>query len=241
MTVNQLGNSISTKQRERIKQYLAAAGATAASAVLATTADAALVEQSLNIAIVDGSVVPIDLDGDSVTDFTFTHTQLGFLPYDNQALYITSNSPGSEVAFFSASGYGWVSESADDDGQIDGSDGLLPTSAVPYGVAYLGFVNNGGTTFSSEFFNLTDGFLGLTIEIGGNTHYGWAHMDVGDVVLGPPDVSQSFNAVLKCIAFEDVPGAPALTVDCDIPEPTTMGLLALGATGLLAMRRCRVA
>lgn len=241
MTVNQSGNPSSSQKRERLRQYLAAAGATAASAVLASSADAALVKQSLNIPITDGSVVPIDLDGDTVTDFTLTHTQLGFLPYDNQALYITSDSAGSEVAFFTASGYGWVSEQADDDGQIDGTDGLQPTSAVPYGVAYLGFVNNAGTTFSSEFFNLTNAYLGLKIEIGGNTHYGWAQMDVGPVVLGPPDVSQSFNAVLKCIAYEDVAGAPAMTMDCTIPEPNTLGLLALGSTGLLAMRRRRVA
>lgn len=100
--------SSSSQQADRIKQYLATAGATAATALLATSADAALVQQTLNIPITDGSVVPIDLDGDLVTDFTLTHTQLGFLAYDNQALYISSNSPGSEVAFFDVTGYGWV-------------------------------------------------------------------------------------------------------------------------------------
>lgn len=214
---------------DRLTRYLAAAGA----AAVGSTAHAALQTQVLNTTIVDGDVVSIDLNNDSVDDFTFTHTTLGFLGYDNQALYITADSAGSEVALFFTGGttFGWVSALADDDNVIDAADGFYPTSAVGYGLAYLGFTNDTGTLFSSEFFDVTDAYLGLKIEIAGQTHYGWALMDVGPVVLSP-DTSPSFAAVIKEIAYEDVPNTPAAA-----PEPTSLSLLALGAIGVSALRR----
>jgi hypothetical protein len=84
------------------------------------------------------------------------------------------------------------------------------------------------------------GFLGLKFVVGGQTYYGWAH-----VTLSPAGPS------LTGYAYEDVPGQPILTgatrgadeanvVNPPVlpaPQPPSLGLLALGSSGLTVWRR----
>lgn len=75
------------------------------------------------------------------------------------------------------------------------------------------------------------GFLGLQINLLGNTHYGWA-----DVSINPAGVN-SFNHTLYGYAFEDVASTAILAGA--VPEPSMATLLVAGAAGVASMRRRR--
>ena len=76
------------------------------------------------------------------------------------------------------------------------------------------------------------GYLGLTFPIGPAAHFGWAELTIH------PDQSMTLHR----IAYDDEPRAAigAGHVD-EIPEPAHLGLLALGAAGVAALRRRRAA
>jgi hypothetical protein len=77
----------------------------------------------------------------------------------------------------------------------------------------------------------TRGFLGLRIQLNGNTHYGWA-----DISLNK-NGADSYNHTLYAYAYDDAPGQPI--VAGAIPEPSTAALLVAGAAGAACVRRRR--
>jgi hypothetical protein len=83
-----------------------------------------------------------------------------------------------------------------------------------------------GANPNSEFQNVTDAFVGFSFPIGGINHFGWVRVDVNNV---------AGTFLVKDWAYQDVAGRPIGAGQ--IPEPGTLGLLAAGATGLLALRR----
>jgi hypothetical protein len=76
------------------------------------------------------------------------------------------------------------------------------------------------------------GYLGLTFAIGPAAHFGWADLTIH------PDQSMTLHR----IAYDDEPRAAIGAGHVDvIPEPAHLGLLALGAAGVAALRRRRAA
>ena len=82
---------------------------------------------------------------------------------------------------------------------------------------------------SGPFANVTDGYLGLKFEINGQTHYGWARFNVSTSGWN------TIDATLTGYAYEDQADTPIHIGP--VPEPGTLGLLALGFLGLGAWRR----
>ena len=81
-------------------------------------------------------------------------------------------------------------------------------------------------TVQGPFAGAGDKFLGLRFEIeGSGTHYGWARISVND----------EMTAIVHDWAYQDVAGAPIRTGA--VPEPSSLGMLALGAVGVLALLR----
>lgn len=82
------------------------------------------------------------------------------------------------------------------------------------------------------------GFAGLNFVFNGNTHFGWADISVD---------AQTLQATVHCIAFEDtadteISTPSSFTYSCsnatnDVPEPSSLGLMAMGVAGLMAYRR----
>lgn len=115
------------------------------------------------------------------------------------------------------------------------SGGIL---AKAYGLLSSGKVYKSG--FSSGRFGGATNFLGLKFDINGQPHFGWAQLGVtqsgGTItakLLGDAYETCANTAVIAgATASSPCSGPPPPKV----PEPGTLGLLALGAAGLLALR-----
>jgi hypothetical protein len=108
----------------------------------------------------------------------------------------------------------------------------------------LGSLAYGGVNPNAQFNNVENAFIGLSFPSGSDTYFGWVRVAInqsaGTFVIKDwafnnliPEVSGEQQAVLG-------PGIQAGdTGDGFVPEPGTLGLLAAGAAGLVAMRRRR--
>lgn len=82
----------------------------------------------------------------------------------------------------------------------------------------------------SQFLNPGVGFIGFSFNTGAGTQYGWARVNM----QGSP--GNAFTLV--DYAFGD-PGVMIRAGQTAVPEPGSLGLLAVGAAGLVAWRRRR--
>ena len=91
-----------------------------------------------------------------------------------------------------------------------------------WGPSLAGPVNNGNGQFYRR-----DGYFGFQLVEGGQSYYGWMHVDFASGPIASP--------FIKEWAYNTVAGQP-ITVG-QVPEPSVMALAALG--GLLLLRRRR--
>ena len=102
---------------------------------------------------------------------------------------------------------------------------------VAAGKTFATLAYHGGYAHS-QWLQKGTGFIGFKFTGFGGTEYGWAQLTMNE---GEP--GNSFT--LKDFAWAD-PGTPIFTGETAVvPEPGTLGLLAVGAVGLLLWRRQR--
>ena len=158
----------------------------------------------------------VDLDGDGTDDFEFLHTTsfTGTAGYNN----VRGAEPGNSIFITSSSSYARAfrgSESVT-------AGGSLASSAL---LAYMAFSS---TTAGGNFGGSTPRYLGLRFN---TTDFG--------VVNGWMRVSVPNSSFMQLHdwAFESNGGA--IHVPDEIPEPSTISLMAAGAAGLALLRRRR--
>jgi hypothetical protein len=192
------------------------------------TANASIVHVTPNGSpvAVDGptGVFDVDLDGDTVNDFTFT--------VDLAEIRVAT--PGTNAVVMS---FGNTY-----------ADRLPGGVALPGGLNFIGGPSGQALAFGyyssfqfGPWVNNQGGFLGLRFNNASGTHYGWLQ-GAGDVASEVKTFTITDWAYESCPGVGISTGATSGGGACDspggqTPEPSTMGLLALGALGLPLLRR----
>ncbi|QDT00220.1 PEP-CTERM sorting domain-containing protein [Adhaeretor mobilis] len=196
------------KSIKRTAAYSLAAGA--ANVGLSSDVEAAPVYSGIqNIAIGQLGAQDLNLDGDAYNDVLLKNYVFG----GNYQGATVNYAPGQLVGF--NAGLNYVSALSIGD-PIDG------TTVGPSFTGSMAYGNNANSQFDS----VTDAYIGLSFPINAVNHFGWVRVDV-DNAAG--------TFLIKDWAYEAEPGVGIAAGQ--IPEPSTLGLLAAGALGLTAMRR----
>ena len=151
-----------------------------------------------------GEIYFLDLNGDGTNDFILEH--------------FTNSSYGKLKAFNNSSGLGNAIIGASvSSGYFNYPFTLSSNYTISAGNANWNANLNSQTlnayscSYSySNWCGVTDKYLGLRFDIGGNTHYGWVRLDV--------DIT-TFNWKIKDYAYEATAGVPIVT-----PDPATLSV-----------------
>jgi hypothetical protein len=250
-------NSFESLHRLLDMYALSATAAGVGLVAMAQTAEAKIVYTPSNIPInVNGGVVELDLNHDGINDFQFYAgyegpgiRHLGSLPPEGNhgsSLGVTPLQPSNRV---------WAVE----------SQGQLCAAAVPKGdtvgphrrfqpgdslldMAFASGDSTGGRAVC-PWLKVKQAYLGFKFVIKGKIHFGWARIKRVSSNVG-------FPAVITGYAYETIPGKPIVTgrtegqddevgvqqpnpasLDTLTPRHGSLGLLAMGSSGLSIWRR----
>ena len=197
-----------------------------------TAAEADIIFTEVNGEATLGNPLSVDMDGDGTNEFVFDLFQtangygtnsniLGVVGNDTNDLFVnTDPSP------FSGFAYG-----PNNLAQGDVISGGLSFQQGPGAMqlaysAYLSSLNFGPFNTASA-----SGYIGVQFDLNGSNVFGWFSVEIeGDAT----DLSTA-RILVNSFAYQDN-GSP-ISAGQGIPEPSSIGLLALGAAGLAARRR----
>lgn len=203
----------------------ATAGATAALG-LALGAGLSAAPAEAGVIIVDHPDVllgtfDLDADDDGTAEFRFTRSVFedGGTPFGEEHTVDTFLNAvvGFEGGAF-PSGTKPFAERLGPNALIDANSDFVSGAVVTLNAKLFGSIEVG------EFNEPGLAYVGLRFDLDDGTHFGWAEVNVGSITM------QRFG-------YEEEAGVGLRTPGTGIPEPATLGLLALGATGIMALRR----
>lgn len=172
----------------------------------------------------DDTLHSFDLNGDGSFDLGFRNLsdQLDVIPAGNNQVSATANPPPESGGRAVPIPLG---------GQINAATAWQGRYVVPllgdFGPMLAS--NRGSPVVSGPFAGL-DGYLGVRFFIGTELHYGWVRLNLNN------NSNLAIGFVTEW-AYNSVPGE--FLAAGVVPEPSTLALVALGAGGLLFLRRCR--
>jgi len=187
----------------------------------------------------------IDFNHDGITDFRIANSVSACTDFCFFELRQRPADGNSAVGYTIGSGF--PLDSALKPGARIGPRSPFKKGTAAMVVARSNVYTSNKTIVYGPWINVKDRYLGLKFQIKGNTHYGWARLNVK---VG----TTTITATLTGYAYETIPNKPiiagqtkgqddgtveesntALTVPT--PEPTTLGVLTLGSPGLSMWRR----
>jgi hypothetical protein len=221
----------------RLDQHFVAcaAAAVAGTFVAVDAADAAIVYSGVRDIVVDNtnsSGLYVDLQtgntgtsGASTPNYDFNIFNVG-----------TSQPPANGIALFGPATTRWVGYNAAGyayANKLAAGANIGPASTFSTPVS-------GNTTMMFDTYGpwagapTIDGFLGFQFNDGGSTKYGWVRVSIPEITG-----TNAYRFTVHDWAYEsDASAAIGAGV---VPEPTSLGLLAAGAAGLLMRRRGAIA
>jgi len=184
------------------------------------------IEQQLGVGPVSYTY-PLDINDDGVDDFIFNHysQQLFFDPIDGNAGITHQIADGNYYHddYVTLSAGILVGSNPEDLSHYWwGGEDML--------VGYMWFYY--GLDFKGSFVNTT-GYLGLSFDIEGETHYGWLRLSHD---LDAPNGGY-LHLTVHDWAWETEPNTPI--VAGAVPEPASVVLALLGAMSVWILRRCQ--
>jgi len=224
--------------------YALAAGAAGVGVLaLSPAAEAKIIYTPAHVSILGPrGLYALDLNHDGIVDFNITNTTNYNTDQAFWNLFAKGPTGNAVVGTFVYRGF-----PANARAIIQGSQ-IGPAEKFFQGDAKLAsfYFGGGGDSAHGNWVNVTNRYLGVKFQIGGQTHYGWARLTV-KVVNNPINIF----ATLTGYAYETVPNTPIAAgktsgpnaeeiseaFSAPSPEQATLGLLALGSPALSIWRR----
>jgi hypothetical protein len=238
---------LSDSLNHHLNMYAVAAGAAGVGILaLAQPAEARIVYTPANVQILGPrSFYLIDLNQDGVADFAITNTTNFNTDQAFWDLFVRPNQGNAVVGTFVYQGFPPNARALPLGARIGSAGQHFYSQPAKMESFYVG---GGGYSAHGNWNNVTNHYLGFKFQIAGETHYGWARFDVR-VLTGPVRI----NALLTGYAYETIPNRPIVAGKTSGPaEPEspaffspppvprrlpTLGLLAMGSSGLSVWRR----
>ena len=233
---------LSTPYHQQLNSYAIAATAAGVSILaLAGQSEAKIIYTSTQYVISDGRRYRLDFTGDGKADLTIQNKRFSSCSEDGCTTWqsLAVNMPGSNEVVY------------DVFGAVAMKPGMRIGPKYPFAGGHqdMAFGNN---SFGGSWIIVKHRYLGVKFKIKGETHYGWARLSVS--VERPITII----GTLTGYAYETIPNKPIVAGKTkgpdveeydpgpaasltnpvpDIPQPASLGALALGAPGLSIWRR----
>jgi hypothetical protein len=232
--------SLSNSTNHKLNMYaLAASAAGVGMLALTQSSEAKIVYTPTWVEIVPKAKIPLDLNHDGKTDFTLSNSLSAYAGWQDK-LKVEPNS-NNAVLGTGASAYALRS------GVHVGPNGKFQLTHTLMATHYGRCQSECASQSNGRWVNVTRRYLGLKFSINGQTHFGWARLNVTITYRG-------VYAALTGYAYETVPNAPIVTgqtkggqskspssvspLSFTAPAPpASLGLLAQGAPGLDVWRK----
>jgi hypothetical protein len=241
-TPSQLPESL----HQRLNAYaLAASAAGVTMLALAPHAEAKIIYTPAHRVITPKDSYNIDFNRDGITDFKIANSVSACTDFCFFELRQWPADGNSAVGYTVGSGF--LLDSALKPGAHIGPRSPFKKGTAALVVARSNVYTSNKTIVYGRWVNVKDRYLGLKFQIKGNTHYGWARLNV--------KVSKTrITATLTGYAYETIPNKPIIAgktkgpdnasveesdavLNVPTPEPPSLGALAIGAPGLSIWRR----
>jgi hypothetical protein len=243
---------LSPRLNNRLASYATAAGTAGVSLLaLGTNAGAEIVYTPANITIGRGGSMNIDLNHDGVPDFVISEHLRRSSVGSSQSLMVRGKSAGNRINCYGIGCPYYIVASALYRGSLIGpNDGRGWDGEAAMIHAYIG--KDGGIGYLGAWLDVKDRYLGLTLTINGEIHYGWARLNVR-FLHGSPE-TRTWEAQLTGFAYETIARKPipagkttgsdsdegAKSSSKEFKERTQkgdLGSLAVGCSGIALWRR----
>ena len=209
---------LTTRLERELAAYAVAAGAAGVGILaLSQPADAKIIYTSAHKNISRGQTYRLDVNHDGTADFTF-HNEFQTTDTGGSS-WLSVRPVGSNAVrgFVDHYGIGWA-DALKLDARIGPKKTFIEQAAR---MVFIG-VGSSGTVTLGRWINVRKRYLGLRFKIHGETHYGWARLNVSHPL---PFV---ISARLTGYAYETNPDKPIVAGDMG-PTGESLGHLALGA------------